>query len=65
MTDKDISENVVEMAKAVCDKLPGSWDNVMGIYLKTSLSKAIPVYMSYGKLYIFWIVFMYDNSTNK
>ena len=57
MKDQEIADNVLEMAKSVCDKLPGSWDNVMGIYLKTALSKAIPVYISYGEFYLLKYLF--------
>ncbi|GFT87911.1 ribosomal L1 domain-containing protein 1 [Trichonephila clavipes] len=47
MEDIDILENIVASVERLADKLPGKWDNVNGLYIKTEKSKAIPIYISY------------------
>ncbi|GFR12405.1 ribosomal L1 domain-containing protein 1 [Trichonephila clavata] len=47
MEDKKIYKNIMASVKCLADKLPGKWDNVHGLYIKTEKSKAIPIYISY------------------
>ncbi|GFY63508.1 ribosomal L1 domain-containing protein 1 [Trichonephila inaurata madagascariensis] len=47
MEDIDILENIVASVERLANKLPGKWDNVNGLYIKTEKSKAIPIYISY------------------
>ncbi|GFT23036.1 ribosomal L1 domain-containing protein 1 [Nephila pilipes] len=48
MENNDILENIMASVKLLADKLPGKWDNIFGIYIKTARSKAIPIYISFG-----------------
>lgn len=42
----DIVSNVSSVVKALNEMLPGGWDNIRSLHLKTHLSIAIPIYMT-------------------
>nr|XP_042899481.1 ribosomal L1 domain-containing protein 1 isoform X1 [Parasteatoda tepidariorum] len=46
MKEDDILLNIMSSIEALKEQLPGQWDNVLGIYVKTPKSKAIPLFMS-------------------
>lgn len=52
MEDNDILENILTCVKSLEDNVPGKWINILGLYIKTAKSVAIPIYMTFGRLLI-------------
>lgn len=46
MTIDDITTNVLSVAESLGKILPGGWNNIRSLHLKTHLSIAIPIYMT-------------------
>ncbi|GIY19324.1 ribosomal L1 domain-containing protein 1 [Caerostris darwini] len=47
MDNNTIIENIQASIDVLADKLPGKWNNILGLYLKTAKSKAIPIFVSF------------------
>ncbi|XP_054716557.1 ribosomal L1 domain-containing protein 1-like [Uloborus diversus] len=48
MENKQILHNITAAVRVLAQNIPGKWPNILGIYIKTAKSKAIPIYMSFG-----------------
>jgi len=46
LTEKELSENAIQLMKEIGERIPGKWKNVKCIHLKTSTSVALPVYQA-------------------
>ncbi|KFM65556.1 Ribosomal L1 domain-containing protein 1, partial [Stegodyphus mimosarum] len=48
MTVEEVKQNILAAVRVLSERVPGGYDNIMGIFVKTLKSKAVPIYMSYG-----------------
>ncbi|XP_037286927.2 ribosomal L1 domain-containing protein 1 [Rhipicephalus microplus] len=48
MSDADAAENVMAACEALACRLPGGWQNVLSLHIKTQKSPSVPLYMSFG-----------------
>lgn len=50
MTDEEVSANILSVVSKLCQHFPGGWENIQRLSIKTTTSKAIPVYANYTSL---------------
>jgi len=50
MTDEEVSANILSVVPKLCQNFPGGWENIQRLSIKTTTSKAIPVYANYNSL---------------
>jgi ribosome biogenesis protein UTP30 len=44
MSSQENSENVLEAIQAIAEKVPGKWNNIQAVHLKTNNSTSLPIY---------------------